>query len=422
MAACNEGLRSPRTNSDEKNGFPDGPNHAIGHFADIVGHMSDRASRVSEIANELKAIIKNAGQDFDLLSQQLRVLPELTRVEMSLGEGAKEPERAMFLVRVVIPEALTRLGAETADAMATQDLFQWNSRRGGVSTLTARYLRAVDHYEEKDITASTFGRRYEPRLLKQLASLIVEIDAEDKLQMVAPERLDWCTALWGFQPNDTVSFVFPELPQADRSDFASENASYFIRLHKFADLDSLFELKAFFAKHFPGVRTNEYTWRDAPNDALAGNVVVVGGIAYNEMMSDALERMNSPFTQVPAPAGEVDSLIDTRDSHMYGPTWSSSGTVTSDHGMFVRAPNPLNPASTMILINGVLTHGVLGATKCFTDRDYGPENCKVILDAVDVQPPQFAALMKVPVLASHVPSPNLADRNLVDIIEYPFLS
>ncbi len=381
--------------------------------------MSDSAPRTARIAIELKCVINNAYRDPDVLCDELSELLALGRLDAAIGADAGALERVHCLHRDVLPHYLNRLG-DSADAKATRDLFKWESSDGELS-LTDRYDLAVEHYVEP-LAPASFGRRGVPRLLKRFASRIVEFDTEEQRGSGESPIHSACRELWGLRADQSVTLVFPELPEHERPKFASASNPDHIRLHRFADLDSLFELKAFFTRQFPGISVQEFTWQDVPDSALIEDIIVVGGIAYNPFMADAMDRLDSPFRQLAAPAGEPDALVARSSNEEYRPEHSAGGSVTADFGFFAKAPNPFNRDRSMVLINGVLTHGVLGAAKCFSDLEAGPRNCESVLDTLDNRPPQFAVLVRVAVLANRVKVPELDRGDLVDTIEYPFPS
>ena len=61
------------------------------------------------------------------------------------------------------------------------------------------------------------------------------------------------------------------------------------------------------------------------------------------------------------------------------------------------------------MINGILTHGVLGAAKCFAEGQQGMENCLHIMQRMG-DAPDFATLLRVAVLNNYVGVPNLTER------------
>jgi hypothetical protein len=362
-------------------------------------------SRRDALAEELKHLIRDAGRDPDRLTGRTPILAGFSQVQ----ERVLPPESleaTLFIIERLLPNLLDRL-PRGPDCMAIRELFRWEDGDGQPQSLTTRYHHAAAHLVKPP---SDFGRRQEPRLLKECARRFLALDFEDA-EARSGSREYVLSESWGFAQSPSVHIIFPELPMEDRIRHGDLPSRDHIRLAKFTDLDTLLDLRSFFSRVYPRLPVEECTWDEATQRALRGDVVNVGGIHYNKLTSQLLEEVRSPFGQVAAPPGSPDALIDLDDGSKYEPEYSGD-LVTYDYGMFAVCRNPYRADRRLVLINGVLTHGVLGACRAFTDAAEGARNFKAIEDACG-SASDFAALIRVPVMANTIPAPRLYGDDLV---------
>jgi hypothetical protein len=80
----------------------------------------------------------------------------------------------------------------------------------------------------------------------------------------------------------------------------------------------------------------------------------------------------------------------------YRTAFSADGRLTLDWGLVLRLRNPWNVNTRVLLIQGVHTHGVLGAFRAITDPI--TTNTTDLIDKIAGDDPLFAALVRVDVL------------------------
>ena len=131
--------------------------------------------RVSDIAAELKLIMRLAGHSPDTLAGQLSCLSQFARVTVTADRD--EAVRVHFVLHHLIPEYLERLPGGR-DCRAIRELLAWEDADGDRQSLTTRYHKAAAHLIG---AASDFGRRQEPRLLRECARRFLALDHEDRL-------------------------------------------------------------------------------------------------------------------------------------------------------------------------------------------------------------------------------------------------
>jgi hypothetical protein len=134
------------------------------------------ASRMQELAEELKQVIRLAARDPEALEGMVPRLSEFARV--TAAGAASEPERVHYILCRLIPDYATRLPSGR-DGRAIRELLRWEDDDGDVQSLTTRYHRASAHLVN---AADDFGRRQEPRLLLECARRFIALDHEDRLE------------------------------------------------------------------------------------------------------------------------------------------------------------------------------------------------------------------------------------------------
>ncbi len=226
-------------------------------------------------------------------------------------------------------------------------------------------------------------------------------------------------SFWRFSATKPVHLVCPEIPESERLPYASFRARDYLRLAKFADIDTLYHLKSFLAGRFPALTCQECTSEELPTSSNSDNLMIIGGPAWNKITGDLIERISLPWVFLDGGPGNDDPLQDTREVDLLlRPVTGHDGSIYDDVGLFVCVPNPANPECTVHIVAGVRTYGVLGAAKCFTADDGGPENCAWVLNKTGPDP-WFAAVMRVPVINGFVGVPRLDHPGTVhDFLTY----
>lgn len=170
-----------------------------------------------------------------------------------------------------------------------------------------------------------------------------------------------------------------EIPEEERPEFASPHDRNYLRYAKFADLDSLVYVRTRFLQALATVSIRDFSpseYYDAGSDAL----VVIGGPPWNAKFREFQPQL--PFFFEPHPLGEDDPLVvPLLGDRRFGPLWTPRSELLSDIAVFVRLT--LSQGTTVFLLGGCLTLGVLGAAKCFLQGERGAANARYVTDLVD---------------------------------------
>jgi len=348
--------------------------------------------------------------------------------------GIAAADLCVFEMSELSPEALVGIGyalgqgkpciylqhEDEAIPRTLPDLSEVSVLRFSDQTLSDRFVyelyRQVSEIIDKRIT-----KHGQSALRNDVATAFRSLwglEDENTIYVVCSERPESERPVYTTSTMKVIQKYVTEIPESERSDYVTPNAKDFVRLAKFADVETLFLLKAFLGRYFPNLQVFECTCSDMPHEANAANRVSVGGIAWNRLTAQITRGVNLPFVQRDGGAGNPDPIDDIRNESRYLPIITKDGTVHEDIGYFVRVPNPINRKKLLCVVNGILTFGVLGVARCFTEGIQGAGNCSHILEQMGKNP-YFAALLRVPVINNYAAVPNIAKRGmLIEILGY----
>jgi hypothetical protein len=214
---------------------------------------------------------------------------------------------------------------------------------------------------------------------------------------------------WQFPDTGPLTIVCAQLPADQTSTFANPADPNYTELQSFADLDALVELHGHIRAENPQMDVH---FRAAPNvvaDDLSGHLVLLGGIAWNEVTQRLSEMMPVlPVRQIQDPAvatGEIFTVGDGKRRFL--PKWhdDSCRILTEDVGLLVRTPNPLNSNRALVICNGIHSRGVLGAVRSLTDARLRESNERYIAENL-AGFDSYAILMRVPVIEAKALTPD----------------
>lgn len=182
---------------------------------------------------------------------------------------------------------------------------------------------------------------------------------------------------WQLQPGTRVDIVCSEIPEDERPDYASPSDRNYLRYAKFADLDTLIFVRTRLAQLAPTVLVRDF----APSehyDTHADVLVVIGGPPWNATYRKFLPQL--PFRFDPHPLGEDDPLVvPDLDDLTLAPRWTADHELIEDLAVLTRLTVQ---GTTVFLLGGCLTLGVLGAARCVLDTGRGATNASYLTDRV----------------------------------------
>jgi hypothetical protein len=236
----------------------------------------------------------------------------------------------------------------------------------------------------------------------------------------APAESSQGQKFWRFDSGAPVTVICSDLRKSDElvlGPLTEEDNPNYAELYSYGDLDALFTLNGHLCRTNP--ETDVRLSREVTAQALSTNLVVVGGIAWNEATRRLNEMLPLPVRQVTDPKIPSGEIFVT-DGARYEPLWLNDdpgkpekpGVLVEDVGMLARMPNPYNKLRTLTYCNGIHSRGVLGAVRCLTDPAVRDDNEQYLHETFP-DSDSFVILMRVPVLGGHTVSPSLRSAGVV---------
>ncbi|WP_433521575.1 hypothetical protein ACQPZ2_30265 [Nocardia pseudovaccinii] len=313
----------------------------------------------------------------------LTALDEPVRAYLSRGHNCEPGSAAQIAVLAdTISAAIDRL-ADDERLYAQVDFNLLPEHR--FTTLTDRQESLANRQK----CATKTIRRHAARALDTLAYLLLSSPADLVPQSPTQSRASSAKevergdpahavrAFWHLDPGARVDIVCSEIPPDERPDYASPADRNYLRYAKFADLDTLIFVRTRLAQLAPTVVVRDF----APSehyDTHADVLIVIGGPPWNAKYREFLPQL--PFHFEPHPLGEDDPLVlPTLGDLTLGPRWTAHSELIEDLAVFTRLTLQ---GTTVFLLGGCLTLGVLGAARCLLDTERGHPNASYLTDRI----------------------------------------
>jgi hypothetical protein len=220
---------------------------------------------------------------------------------------------------------------------------------------------------------------------------------------------------WHFTDSGPLTLVCAKLPKEEASPLAEPGNPNYTALAGVGDLDAMVELHGHVRAENPGMGVFYKAAPDVKADDLSGHVVIIGGIAWNDVMKRLIDLSRLPVRQEEEPGLKTGDIFLTQADdgpQKYLPQWSpSTRALMEDVGLLVRMPNPLNSNRTLTMCNGIHSRGVLGAARTLTDARLRESNEQYI--ARNFPENQFGILMRVQVIEGETLTPDFHTEGTV---------
>ena len=226
---------------------------------------------------------------------------------------------------------------------------------------------------------------------------------------------------WFPRRTSTIWIVCPQ--NHEPGEYANRSSPDYTYLDTLGDQDALLELMVFLSRYYPNATIEHFHSGNLPTGHTSGNLVVVGGPGStsdigNSVCKEMMEAIRSRVSysddcnQMKVVMDEDTSLEFRAELHD-GSDSNTTGQrrMREDVGYFARFPNPLNEESTVVLVNGIHTTGVLGAARAFSERREALLNFHTVLRKGESST-GFECYFKVPVLGGHVRVPSLESEQI----------
>ena len=234
----------------------------------------------------------------------------------------------------------------------------------------------------------------------------------------SPEEEPVFNRSWLFRDDGRVTFVCAQLPSEVIGAFGDPENPNYTELQTYADIDALMELYGHIRAENPAATVRFRTPSDVQPDDLTGDLILLGGVAWNEITGRLSAMANLPVRQVDRglESGEIFVAGIEDEEREFWPEWMNEDKkiLTEDVGLLARVPNPLNASRTLTICNGIHSRGVYGAVRSLTDAELRDGNERY-LSANFGDARSFAILMSVKIIKNKAMTP---DFNSPDVVLY----
>lgn len=152
------------------------------------------------------------------------------------------------------------------------------------------------------------------------------------------------------------------------------NDPLYARYAAFTDLDALFYVRVHLARSFPDATIRDFRPSEYYN-AEPDTLIILGAPDRNTAYAELSPHLPYRF----APPPETAITFPDHTGIRLAPQWTPEGELLADLTVITRLT--LNQGTTVILLGGCLTLGVLGAAKCLLNGQRGQHNI-AYLDAL----------------------------------------
>lgn len=189
---------------------------------------------------------------------------------------------------------------------------------------------------------------------------------------------------WTFPHDQDITIVCAPLPEKFRKNlsYADPESADFVSLYTYADPDALIELFGHIRSRNPENTVNFHTADELTADHYTSHLVLLGGVDWNTVTRDVIERVDMPVEQFNR-LGEVEDggfrVQQDGGEQVFVPRLDSRGHLLEDVAHFYRGPSPFNQKRTVTVCNGMYGRGTLGAVRALTDTRFRDRNGEYVL-------------------------------------------
>lgn len=358
--------------------------------------------------------------DSHLLAHRLRALREerwpditITQSDLAHAFSAEKPASVPLLSSW---ESRSKPKTPPLNRLAAYATFFATKR-----SVAARPYRLIP---VEELTPDELRRREE--LLRELADLRAAVEREDGTTS-AQDRAD--RGFWYFDDRYDITIVVAQLPADMRAKmpYSDPTQPDYVELYTYADLDALIELHGHIRALNPRSQVNFRIASDLAPDDYTTHLVLLGGVDWNLVTRELLDRVDLPITQVArhdeAEAGGFVVRDREGGERLFAPKLGNHRgheVLLEDVGHFYRGTNPFNHKRTVTICNGQYGRGTLGVVRALTDSRFRDRN-GAYLETRFAGADAYSILTRVQVVNGQVVTPdwNLPQSRLVEWPEGP---
>ncbi|MEU4742203.1 XRE family transcriptional regulator [Actinosynnema sp. NPDC023658] len=234
-----------------------------------------------------------------------------------------------------------------------------------------------------ELTPDEAGRRDE--LLRELMDLRAAAGQRESGASPAQDHAD--RGSWYFHDRHDITIVVAQLPADMRAKMPYSDPSRpdYVELYTYADLDALIELHGHIRAVNPRSQVNFRIASELAPDDYTTHLVLLGGVDWNLVTRELLDRVDLPVTQVArhheSEAGGFVVRTPSGEERLYAPKLARHGdheVLLEDVAHFYRGTNPFNHKRTVTICNGQYGRGTLGVVRALTDGRFRDRNAEYL--------------------------------------------
>jgi transcriptional regulator with XRE-family HTH domain len=242
---------------------------------------------------------------------------------------------------------------------------------------------------------------------KALLDELLWLRERNELAPAGSEAADF----WTFDARDQwITIVCALLPEKYRRhlSYADPESADFVSLYTYADPDALVELFGHIRARNPENPVNFHTADELTADDYTSHLVLLGGVDWNSVTKDVIERVDLPVAQVGRTVGMEHGAFQVRQnggSELIEPTLDDAGHLLEDVAHFYLGVSPFNRKRTVTVCNGMYGRGTLGAVRALTDPRFRDRNGEYVRQRFgDME--SFSIISRVPVVGGQGLTPD----------------
>nr|WP_042192045.1 helix-turn-helix transcriptional regulator [Kibdelosporangium sp. MJ126-NF4]CEL20449.1 hypothetical protein [Kibdelosporangium sp. MJ126-NF4]CTQ97674.1 hypothetical protein [Kibdelosporangium sp. MJ126-NF4] len=229
---------------------------------------------------------------------------------------------------------------------------------------------------------------------------------------------------WHFGDNNIITIVCARLPNSlPQGAYADPDSLDYTALYTYADLDALIELYGHLRAANPTTLVHFKLAPDLTEDDYTSHLVLLGGVDWNFVTRDLLDRVELPVWQVArAEESDIGGFEVSRGdrTELIKPHLTSDGKLVEDVGHFYRGVNPFNALRTVTICNGMFSRGTYGVVRALTDTRFRDRNAAFLTQHFKGAQ-TFSVITRVSVVNGQVMTPDwtLPENRLHEWVESP---
>lgn len=174
-------------------------------------------------------------------------------------------------------------------------------------------------------------------------------------------------SVWRFPDGKPITIVCGRLPADHQPPQADPADLNYVRMARFADLDTLVDVYGVVKATNPDSLVILTTAEEMTRVDALNHLILIGNTELNLAGRWFARHIELPVT--------VDESGVHREDETYAYTLDD-GELIEDVGVFVRGPHPSAPRRTLIMCNGITTRGVRGAAQTFLNPTVRERNAQ----------------------------------------------